>query len=584
MNTTVLRYGFCLVCACLLLLGCGKHEYPGVLTQIDSLADVKPESALVVLNSLRPQMDKAPEADRMYYRLLKIKAADKAYIPHKSDKEILQLVDYYVRHEDSGLLPLAYYYAGSVYRDLNDAPRALKYYLRVSDFITMKSDKKFVSNLYNQMGQLFLSQELYDESLDMFKKSYQCDFVRNDTVGMLYNQMDMAVVFRHEERNDSALRILENAFTVASAFTDSMLREELAIQITNIYLKKGDLKKARPYLSIALRHHIQGQQATPTYSAAIEYYEKIGQKDSSLYYCKLAQRYGNVYGKCYAEQVLTSYNLQRQNNQAAKMSFDRYVSLSDSVASIKSTEAIARIHALYNYRLKEKNDEQAKLHEVQQKVDAIFLLASFFILILVFIVLYVKSKKDKLKARLQLAHLTKLREEEKKRNEINIEENRREIKVLTKTIGELNDSNLKLKRELEKKMYILQVNTDEAEETRNKKEMFKKQLMATAAYSDVMHKLQVQEHLSSKDWAELEKVFSEIFPKFKTELYSVYNLKETEYHICMLIRMGIPNNDIATLICRSSGAVTLARKRLYKKLWGTEGSAKDFDEYINNIL
>ena len=102
------------------------------------------------------------------------------------------------------------------------------------------------------------------------------------------------------------------------------------------------------------------------------------------------------------------------------MSFDRYVSLSDSVASIKSTEAIARIHALYNYRLKEKNDEQAKLHEVQQKVDAICLLAAFFILILVFIVLYVKSKKDKLKASLQLAHLTKLLEEEKKRNEINI--------------------------------------------------------------------------------------------------------------------------------------------------------------------
>ena len=584
MKTPVLRYSFCLVCACLLLLGCGKHEYPRVLTQIDSLTDVKPDSALVVLNSLRPQMDKAPEADRMYYRLLKIKAADKAYIPHKSDKEILQLVDYYVRHEDSGLLPLAYYYAGSVYRDLNDAPRALKYYLRVSDFITMKSDKKFVSNLYNQMGQLFLSQELYDESLDMFKKSYQCDFVRNDTVGMLYNQMDMAVVFRHEERNDSALRILENAFTVASAFTNSMLREELAIQITNIYLKKGDLKKARPYLSIALRHHTQGQRGTPTYSAAIEYYEKIGLKDSALYYCKLAQRYGNVYGKCYAEQVLTSYSLQQQNSQAAKMSFDRYVSLSDSVADIKSTEAIARIHTLYNYRLKEKNDEQAKLHEVQQAFIIISLSAAFFILVLVFLVLYVKSKKDKLKAKLQLAHLTKLREEERKRNEINIEENRKEIKVLTKEIEELNDSNLKLKKELERKMHILQVNTDEAEETRKKKELFRTKLMETAAYSEVMHKLQVQEHLSPKDWAELEKVFSEIFPKFKTELYSVYNLKETEYHICMLIRMDIPNNDIATLICRSSGAVTLARKRLYKKLWGTEGSAKDFDEYINNIL
>ena len=50
-------------------------------------------------------MASAPKADRMYFRLLKIKAADKAYIEHTSDKDILELVEYYENNGDKKLLP-----------------------------------------------------------------------------------------------------------------------------------------------------------------------------------------------------------------------------------------------------------------------------------------------------------------------------------------------------------------------------------------------------------------------------------------------------------------------------------------------
>ena len=105
-----------------------KPSYPAVLLQADSLTLVEPEEAISLLNSLAKDMETAPKASRMYYELLCIKAADKAYITHTSDSLIRQLVDYYEDEGDKRLLAEAYYYAGRTYRDLNDAPRALDFF------------------------------------------------------------------------------------------------------------------------------------------------------------------------------------------------------------------------------------------------------------------------------------------------------------------------------------------------------------------------------------------------------------------------------------------------------------------------
>ncbi len=120
----------------LLLIGCGgKHHYPAALLMADSLCDVNPKAAIDSLDRLAEQMTQAPEADRMYYRLLCIKAADKAYIPHTSDSLIRTVLDYYEHGGDPQLLPTAYYYGGRVNMDLGDAPQAIGYYRKALDAI-----------------------------------------------------------------------------------------------------------------------------------------------------------------------------------------------------------------------------------------------------------------------------------------------------------------------------------------------------------------------------------------------------------------------------------------------------------------
>ena len=86
------------------------------------------DSAIALLDSLSPAINQADKATRMRYDLMLIKSRDKAYIEHRNDSMIAPVVEYFTGHSDPDLTPLALYYAGRVYSDLGDAPRALDYY------------------------------------------------------------------------------------------------------------------------------------------------------------------------------------------------------------------------------------------------------------------------------------------------------------------------------------------------------------------------------------------------------------------------------------------------------------------------
>ena len=116
------------------------YEKLPLLTEIQLLGDTLPTQALLKLDSIKPFFNNESEYMRNKLALLNIRLHDKAFILHTSDSIIKQLCRYFEKNGTAAELQEAYYYMGSVYRDLNDYPNAVTAFLKAIDVAESNKD------------------------------------------------------------------------------------------------------------------------------------------------------------------------------------------------------------------------------------------------------------------------------------------------------------------------------------------------------------------------------------------------------------------------------------------------------------
>lgn len=196
-------------------VSCGKHEYPSALVEADSLCYSNPKQALEKLAQIRKDLDTTNTADWMYFRLVKLKAQDKAYIPHSDLTNLNQMISYYEGEGDKKMLPEIYYLAGSTYFDLHDSPQALDYYHKVLDNITADEHLRLWGITHAQIGYVMLYQGNYMSAVQHFKESYFVDSLRNDVEGMIFDLRDLGYSYSSTEKLDSAIFYSHKALLLA---------------------------------------------------------------------------------------------------------------------------------------------------------------------------------------------------------------------------------------------------------------------------------------------------------------------------------------------------------------------------------
>ncbi len=190
---TASKSAVALVLVLLLIAGCtGSRQYPSALLTADSLADYQPDSALELLKRIEPEMADASKPVQAYYQLLRIKAVDKTEQMAVTTDSIDAIVSYYEDEGDPSLLSMAYYYAGRVYSEENDAPTALSYFQKSLDAMESKENLQLQTVIYSQMGYLFLYQRIFKEAENCFFKSIECGEELNDTIDVIYGLKDLA--------------------------------------------------------------------------------------------------------------------------------------------------------------------------------------------------------------------------------------------------------------------------------------------------------------------------------------------------------------------------------------------------------
>jgi tetratricopeptide repeat protein len=156
------------------LAGCQQNDkYTALLLQADSIMNVRPDSALALLNSIQfPQEMKT--ADRALYSLLFTQAEQKNRILHTNDSLIRIAVDYYKDKDDKEQETKAYYYLGCVYQDIGDIVGATDAFLKALNINPQViNDTEILTMIYENLAECYQSQGFYDKAMEMYRASYK---------------------------------------------------------------------------------------------------------------------------------------------------------------------------------------------------------------------------------------------------------------------------------------------------------------------------------------------------------------------------------------------------------------------------
>ena len=530
--------------------GGGNDATATQLALIDSLADVNPDSADVLLNSVAPLPTGEGQGIEL---LLRIKIDDKLYRPitHYRDT-ILQLVDYFEHYPR--VLPrllgktgpaLPYLYAGRVFADLGDAPQALDYYQRALDVMPdgqMENGEWKIENdeshrldkqrglLHSFIGTQFYYQGLHDDAITSFKEANRYAETALDTMDVIFNMRDIAEQYKFLDKPDSSLFYYHKALSLTRA--NSFEYYDIRLQLASLYIYINEYDKARPFIRLALEN-IDSANITAVYSIASKMFMHDGKTDSAEYCYNTLLKYGNLDGKCYAHKELAAIYLQRHEHENAFWHTQSYLAYGDSIIARNNAETVARMHAAYNYQKHER--EAQKLREKNDRMRGYLLLSSSAVVVL-----------------LLLAGIVVLRR-------------RYQRQLVLSSMG---------KTDLLRYTY--------EQKTEQQKLSERERVFASPIYTSIQSHLRSSDNaaLNDDEWEQLHQTVNAIYPNFREKLMSLTAMNDHEYHVCLLLKIGIKPSDMAMLTAHSRESVTASRRRLYEKAMNKTGKPSDWDVLV----
>ena len=569
-----------LLCLVLLLPACKEEpEIPAELKAINKAIESDKPGIYYMLQDYKPKARKQPEAVRMYYDFLTIKYEDQISFRHPSDSLIKGIVHYYEEKNDRRMLPEVYYLAGRVYASFGDALRGLDYYQQALDASAAQGNEKLMQRIYFQMGHIFLHQDVYGEALNAQRKALGYKHLAVDSVSEVFILKDLGATYAAQGKTDSAFLYYQEALRKAETACNAYVRFYVKEDIAALHLRLDEYDKAWHLLDAPPADMDASVQAT-LYRLKAQLFHRTGQPDSALYYCRLLTREGSsVYDRQAASLEMAGIFTEQGRFQDAVNQYCQYVTYTDSVQKLIRTAAISKAQSTYNYRLRERENNQLKLKNAEQRtLILVYLLAGVLITGggTVYL-LHLRTSRQKQNERIK--ELERQQEEQYTRSRAYIEQNNAVIRQLETRLASTSADNTRMRERLQTQQEQLRQRNIRAEAEMRQQEL----ALHTFRQSDIyirFHQATDFSELSETDWQELQRTIDETFNRFTARLYALSPLNERELRICLLVKAEIQPTGIAQLTGRVKSTITSARKNLFEKLYGKKGSAEDFDRFI----
>ncbi len=556
-----------------LCISCKDNSLLSKMDQIKTVGDENPALALKMLDSIYVDARNASEYTIMKYDLLKIRLEDKSYIPHTSNRVIENLVKYF---EDNGTIKdkqEAYYYAGSVYRDLDDTPRGIENFYKSIEAVRDKRecDSIILRNAYSNLYYLFVNVQDYNNALKMAQMEYSISKAINNTTINTMNQITNAYI--DLDMNKEGLRYLNETFNLLKDKKYAKEDNFIFLVLYNYsHLKLKD--KANECYNLIKKRKLKRMDAFVR-NILGNYYMLIGQQDSAIAcYESIINEKKNEYAMYDTSKKLFHIYSENGNKDKAIKYGAEFVRMSEKLDLAKNSELAATVNNKYKYHLDQSRMQKMESERTMYLRIALTIGFSAVLLTLAFIIFYMRKKNITLKRQLALTdslNSVKAQMSDIKKNTLLKEQQ------LASAQSEIADKEQKMKEiseELQRNEQLLETTqkrlNDKMKQSEQLMQMLHKAELEDSA-SDVVEAVRKsaegKKKLSATEWQQLYSAVNSLYPDFKDSLVSRDgNLSEQQMQMCYLMRIGLTGPQINNVVDISRTTVwrwTNANKWIY---------------------
>ena len=554
---------------CLLLLAsfvtCTDYGSDREISRMDvikQLGNSHPQLALASYDSLKDEFTKGSTYVRNKYTLLGIRLRDKAELPHTSDSCIRRLVPYFEKKGTIREMQEVYYYAGSVYRDLQDTPRSLEYFLKSAACTENgETDSVMLRNCYSQLCAMYTKVQDYGNALQMAKAEYEVARSIGTLDGITMIQLGNAYM-----RTDSFPQATEVMRMLLTENDTTNLTPDILCDLLYYFSLTDDTANARfcytRFVDMPERHPIKAQQ----HISLGKYFLLLGLTDSSAQHYQLALEQGDSickYDAC--RKLFHLYEDCGEKEEAYKYASE-FLRISTCLDLGMRQEQAATINNQYQY-YKDKQEEDSI--KAEKEIMELYLWMTLLItltLISVICTVYTFRKYQ----RQRLLHEISMTLDGDTGSDNG---NEQETHVLMRIKKGMDSARIK-QEEMAKKLEKAEGNIKEQEQSieRAKRDaeeklqeahrqmergvnLFKMAHLTELSKNDndivesIRKASRMEQELTSKQWSELISFINDRYPTFSQKIVTIHGpISEKQMHICYLLKMGFTNTEICNIM------------------------------------
>ena len=581
------------------MMGCTDGRYDAVLSQIDTLMEAHPDSALLRLDSIRSLKESWPKRLRMRYDLLEAKAQNKAFVDFTSDSIAKEFTRYYDSHGTANERMMAHYLLGCVYRDLGEAPHAVDCYLdaiSLADTTAKDCDFYTLSVVYSQMAVVYYDQLLLSNSIEAYRNASHFAFLAHNNKFGILDLEGIACAYILLNKEDSAEFLLKEVQQLYQKYGYTNNALQSSTKLLHMYVEK--LEKQNESKLIIDKYDKESEffdanhELLPSkrqfYYYKGKFFETANQLDSAEYYYRKVFRPNMDFVSLNPmyEGLLSVFKKRHQSDSIAKYA-QLYCEVNDSSIAKKDQDLTAQMAASYNYNRYQK--EALENEKIAHHTQIILISILIGVAVVAFILYTIWRNHLKKQERLRAEYTKAAEEYEKNMRTMHLLDSAYQ-EVINAMKKELSKTKSESQSRLEAITSKYEKSKSELEEENRKLVDSIKRLEKQEAISDYLKKTkelmdsEIVRHikeleqkplstLTKDDWNMLNAEIATYFPSIIHDLNSLPKITDQKIRVCLLVVLKIQDSCIANWLDLKANRISNIKSELNQELFG-ENSAR----------